>query len=89
MPQDSNYWDKFWRRRMGRRRLISGAALTGTGLAAAAVVGCGGEEAGSPGGSPGTNGNGNGPDVSAGQRYLELGYEQPVDGRHGCAKEKL
>ena len=43
---DSNYWDKFWRRRLSRRRLISGTLLTGGGLAAAAMVGCGGAETG-------------------------------------------
>jgi peptide/nickel transport system substrate-binding protein len=32
---------------MSRRRLLAGAALTGTGVAAAAVVGCGGDETGS------------------------------------------
>lgn len=37
---ESNYWDKFWRKRMSRRRLMSGALVVGGGLAAASVVGC-------------------------------------------------
>jgi peptide/nickel transport system substrate-binding protein len=74
MPQDSNYWDKFWRRKLGRRRLLSGAALTGSGLAAAAMVGCGGEESGT---SEGGNGGGGG----SGTNYLSIPYEEPVDGR--------
>ncbi len=39
----SGYWDGFWRRRLGRRRLLTGAAVAGGGLAAAALVGCGGK----------------------------------------------
>ncbi len=77
MPQDSNYWDKFWRRKLGRRRLLSGAALTGTGLAAAAMVGCSGEEAGNQNGG----GGGGGSAVQAGTDFLKLPFETPVDGR--------
>lgn len=54
---DSNYWSRFWDHRISRRRLIRGAALGGAGLTAAAVIGCGDEDEGttgtSPGGSPG------------------------------------
>ena len=52
---ESNYWARFWRRRVSRRRLLAGAALTGTGLATAAVLGCGGgsETGGTPGGGTG------------------------------------
>ena len=75
MPQDSNYWDKFWRRRVGRRRLLTGAMLTGTGLAAATMVGCASED---PGSGPGnTDDNG---DLS-GAALLEVPYEKPIDGR--------
>src|SRR6266498_3572851 len=42
--EEPTYWNRFWRRRLSRRRLLTGAALTGSGLAAAAVVGCGGDE---------------------------------------------
>lgn len=82
MPSDSRYWDQFWRRRIGRRRLISGTALTGAGLAAAAMVGCGGEESGPPSGqSPnGTGGTGGG-GGTAGDQYLALEFDKPVDGR--------
>jgi peptide/nickel transport system substrate-binding protein len=41
---ESHYWQRFWRRRLSRRRVLRAAALGGAGLAAAAVVGCGGEE---------------------------------------------
>lgn len=41
---ESNYWQRFWRRRLSRRRVLRAAALGGAGLAAAAVVGCAGEE---------------------------------------------
>ncbi len=40
MTEEPEYWNRFWRRRMSRRRLIAGAALTGSGLVAAAAVGC-------------------------------------------------
>jgi ABC-type transport system substrate-binding protein len=77
MPEDSNYWDKFWRRKLGRRRLISGAALTGGGLAAAAFVGCGGEESGTGDDSDTDTGGG----VTAGEEFLKIQYDKPVDGR--------
>jgi len=43
MPEP-DYWQRFWNRRLSRRRVLQAAALGGAGLAAAAVVGCGGEE---------------------------------------------
>ena len=43
MPDEEKYWDKFWERRVSRRRLLSTTALVGTGLGAAAVVGCSSE----------------------------------------------
>ncbi len=49
---ESGYWARFWRRQMNRRRLLTGTALTGTGLAAAAVVGCGGGEKAGGGETP-------------------------------------
>ena len=39
-----DYWQRFWRRRLSRRRVLRGALWGGAGLAAAAVVGCGGGE---------------------------------------------
>src|SRR3990170_8537804 len=47
---ESDYWKKFWRRRVTRRRLLGGAVLGGSGLAAASILGCGG------GGTTTTNG---------------------------------
>ncbi len=47
---ESNYWDKFWRKRVSRRRLMSGALVVGGGLAAASVVGCSTDESGGGGG---------------------------------------
>jgi ABC-type transport system substrate-binding protein len=84
MPDDSTYWDKFWRKRMGRRRLISGAMLASGGLAAATLVGCGGESTSTPSDDDDDgngNGNGNGSPGNAGERYLALEYDKPVDGR--------
>ena len=54
---ESNYWDKFMRRgRLSRRQLLRGTAVTGGGLAVAAMVGCSGEEAGQSGpGGAGTS----------------------------------
>lgn len=74
MPQDTNYWDKFWRRRVGRRRLLTGAMLTGTGLAAATMVGCAAED---PGSGPGTGD----PDDLAGAELTKIEFEKPIDGR--------
>ncbi len=53
MAAENNYWDRFSQRRVTRRRMLQGTALTGAGLAAAAVIGCGDEEEGG-GTSPGT-----------------------------------
>ncbi|MBW1758157.1 MAG: hypothetical protein JRJ80_18585, partial [Deltaproteobacteria bacterium] len=50
---ESNYWDRFWRRRVSRRRLMSGAMVAGGGLAAASVVGCSTDESGGGGGGGG------------------------------------
>jgi peptide/nickel transport system substrate-binding protein len=56
---ESEYWQRFWRRRLSRRRILRAAAVGGAGLAAAAVVGCADEgkeatptAAVSPGASP-------------------------------------
>src|SRR2546428_12899889 len=38
--EEPTYWNRFWRRQISRRRLITGAALGGSGLFAAAAVGC-------------------------------------------------
>ncbi|MFQ5878559.1 MAG: ABC transporter substrate-binding protein [Dehalococcoidia bacterium] len=44
MAQERDYWQRFWQGRLSRRRVLKGAALGSAGLAAAAVIGCGGEE---------------------------------------------
>ena len=46
MAAESEYWGRFWRRRLSRRRLLQTTAVTGAGLAAAGVVGCGDDEGG-------------------------------------------
>ena len=53
--EEPNYWTRWAKRRLSRRRLLTGAAGVGAGLAAVSVVGCGGggEEAASP--SPGAS----------------------------------
>ncbi len=83
MPEDSKYWDKFWRQRMGRRRLISGAMMASGGLAAATLVGCGGESTDDPGATdePGATGATNDPSLTPGEQYLALPFKTPVDGR--------
>ena len=48
----ADYWDKFWHKRISRRRLMTGTALAGSGLAIGTVVGCGGESAGPGGAGP-------------------------------------
>jgi peptide/nickel transport system substrate-binding protein len=54
---------------------MSGAALMGSGIAVAGVVGCGGEESGNT-----SDGNGGG-GVGAGEDFLKIPFETPVDGR--------
>jgi peptide/nickel transport system substrate-binding protein len=51
---ESDYWTRWARRRLSRRRLLTGAAGVGAGLAALSVVGCGGGDEG-PGASPGAS----------------------------------
>jgi peptide/nickel transport system substrate-binding protein len=70
--EEPTYWNRFWRRRVSRRRLLSGAALTGSGLAAAAVVGCGGDDSGDTGGTQ------QGSNVDRG---ADLGAEKIIDAR--------
>jgi len=70
--EEPTYWDRFWRRRLNRRRLLSGAALTGSGLAAAAVVGCGGDDSSSTSSNQGD---------SSGDRGKDLGAETLIDAR--------
>src|SRR5438093_11256945 len=70
--EEPTYWNRFWRRRVSRRRLLSGAALTGSGLAAAAVVGCGGDDSGNGTSTqPGSNVN----------RAADLGAGKLIDAR--------
>jgi peptide/nickel transport system substrate-binding protein len=42
--EESDYWRRFWTRRLSRRRVLRAAALSGAGLAAAAMLGCAEEE---------------------------------------------
>jgi peptide/nickel transport system substrate-binding protein len=66
MPmEEPTYWNRFWRRRVSRRRLLAGAALTGTGLAAASVVGCGDESGSSGQPNPGGAAAGQGDDLES------------------------
>ncbi|MCH8920042.1 MAG: ABC transporter substrate-binding protein [Chloroflexi bacterium] len=63
---ESNYWKNFWRGRITRRRLLGGVIVGGTGLATAAVVGCGGGGTTTSGPSVGSTpvtGDGDGGDV--------------------------
>jgi ABC-type transport system substrate-binding protein len=46
--EEANYWTRWAKRRLSRRRLLKGAAGVGAGLAAASVVGCGGGGEGGP-----------------------------------------
>ena len=58
---EPDYWTRWAKRRLSRRRLLTGAAGAGAGLAALSLVGCGGgEEKGptgtaAPAGTPGTS----------------------------------
>src|SRR5437660_4540121 len=80
MPVERNYWDKFSKRKFSRRRLLTTTALVGTGLGAAAVVGCGSDKSGdSTGSSPGSSGSTSG--LSAGEVFLQKDYPKPVDGQ--------
>lgn len=44
MASDSEYWSRFWRTRLSRRRLLQTSAVSAAGLAAAGVVGCGDDD---------------------------------------------
>lgn len=46
MAAESEYWKRFWTKRVNRRRLIQVSAVGGAGLAAAGVVGCGDDDDG-------------------------------------------
>src|SRR2546425_6132114 len=73
--EEPTYWNRFWRRQVSRRRLITGAALAGGGLAAASIAGCG---------SSGDNGSGsNAPENTGGavSRELPADAETVVDAR--------
>jgi len=59
--EEPNYWTRWAKRRLSRRRLLKGAAGVGAGLAVASVVGCGGGDEGpaattGPGGTPTASG---------------------------------
>jgi ABC-type transport system substrate-binding protein len=68
--ETSDYWSRWAKRRLSRRRLLTGAAGVGTGLAALSLVGCGGGEDGaspSPGASPGASPIGSTATATAGE----------------------
>lgn len=44
MSDERGYWDRFWNKRLSRRSALMGAAVGSTGLAAAALVGCSGDD---------------------------------------------
>ena len=73
MADDKTYWDKFWDKKLSRRRLLSTTALAGGGLAAAAVVGCSSDSSTEPTGTGGTGepGAGTGP----GADFLKIEYQ--------------
>ena len=76
MADDKTYWDKFWDRKLSRRRLLSTTAMAGGGLAAAAVVGCSSDSGTTDDGGPSGTGGG-----SAGEQFLRRTFDKPVDGR--------
>jgi peptide/nickel transport system substrate-binding protein len=53
--EEPNYWTRWAKRRLSRRRMLKGAAGMGAGLAVASVVGCGDGEEG-PAGTAGPSG---------------------------------
>ena len=76
----ANYWDKFSKDRIRRRRVLQLAALGGTGIAAAALVGCGSDDDDEPsstgtGGTSGATGT-TGATSSGGTSGGELATEQ-------------
>lgn len=74
---ESTYWTHFWKKKVNRRRLLAGTALTGTGLAAAATVGCGSAD---PGPNDNTGDGSGGPSSSAGD-INDIPSVDPVDAR--------
>ncbi len=46
MAPESQYWTRFWRRRLSRRSVLQTTGLGAAGLAVAGVIGCGDDEAG-------------------------------------------
>ena len=69
--EEPNYWTRWAKRRLSRRRLLQGAAGVGAGLAVASVVGCGGgkESPAATAGPTGTPG-GTGTAVATGTPYV-------------------
>ncbi len=54
--EEPNYWTRWAKRRLSRRRLLKGAAGVGAGLAVASMVGCGGGGDEGPAGTAGPSG---------------------------------
>ena len=85
---ESNYWNRYWRRRISRRTLLGAGAVTALGAASAAVLGCNGG-----GGNGDGNGNGNrfdntpealltpvpGGTVTGGRLLATLGIDPHID----------
>lgn len=70
----SDYWSRFWRRRLSRRRLLASAALGAGALTATTLVGCNDDNnpSATPGGSPASNGRDRPSDVDPADGRREL-----------------
>ena len=53
MNRDVNYWGRFWKKRVSRRRVLGAAGLAWAGIAAGATVGCAKKEGAPPEGTAG------------------------------------
>ena len=75
---ESTYWKKLSRSRLSRRRLLTGAAGIGGGLAALSLAGCGGKEKAPSGASPTTGATAQGsPQPAVGGVYHRWGAGPP------------
>jgi len=80
MAPDSDYWKRFWRQRVNRRRLIQVSALGGAGIAAAGVVGCGDDDEPSATGTPTGGATGTATATAVPQPVLGGTYRTPLVG---------
>src|SRR3989304_2622378 len=79
VEENENYWTRLQRKRLSRRGLLRGTALGAAGLAAAAVVGCGGGEEAGPTGSPRATGGPTAPPRRGGPVAVTRGAEGTLD----------